>query len=776
MALEGNKRYADRGDLIKGILQTYLHKWYLFVLGLLIALTLAYLNLRYTPKLYTSEAKINILDQSEGIELSSQVFKKSFVNVEKEIEILKSYPIIEQVVKNQDLTVSFFIEGNVQTTEVNTLPVQFTKTIKNEEINYDSFRIEVTNEGFEIYRGNAEEPLLSLGFTTLGVQHDLPFELNLSNSSISPDLYGDVYIVNFTPVANATKSLKNGVQVDMIGKYTEQLSLKLTGQSTDKNERILNELIRVFDQDGINDRRQVSLRTIQFIDARFESLAEELDSLETNIKEFKQKNQFISTETGGSVEISKLSQVEEQLFELENQLMLLGILKESIENSGTSLELLPANIGVNSGNVNGLVSQYNDLVLELQKYETSAGQNNPQVVILKEELMELKSNIIASINTLEIQLAATKAQVEKKNQQVTAEVFSMPAKEKMFLDIKRQQEIKQELYIYLLQKREEAAINYAITEPTIKVVEYALSSGWPVSPNVNGVYTKAILYGLGIPFALIYLFTLLDTKLKGRADIEKITNKIPIAAELPKYKKNEQVVFLDKNNNSNYAEAFRIMTHNLNYMLPPEKTEKGHVFYVTSTIKGEGKTYVSVNLSLALSSMNKKVLLIGGDLRNPQIHNFMGWDRNVEGLSKYLYDVDFDWKKGVFKGFEQHQNHHTLLSGSIPPNPANLLTNGRLKALLDEAKEEYDYIIVDTAPTILVSDTMLTSSLADVVVYVTRANFTEKKLLNYSKELSDSGKLKNMVYVINAIDKKSHGYGYKYGYNYGYGYGYGSKS
>lgn len=777
MAQEDYKKYTDKGDVIKGIVQKYLFKWYWFALGLIITLSVAYLYLRYTPKVYRSEAKINILGQNRGIDLTSQLFQTSRVNLEKEIELLKSYPIVEKVVKNQDLTVKFLDVGNVRTVEVNNLPFGFTKTIDNEDIkSYLNYQLEVTEEGFKVYKSGSENPMVFSNFSTLGIEHDLPFELNLSNKSISPDLYGKLYTISFAPVSGVTRGLKGAIQISRLGKNTGILSLRHTSQSKAKNERILNELANVFNLDGINDRREISLRTLKFIDARFESLASELDSLETDIKEFKQDNQIVSIESGASEGMSKLTTAQEQLFELENQLMLLGLLEESLRTPTSGLNLLPANIGVSSGNVNSLVGTYNQLVLEAQKYETSAGKNNPQLVTLKEKLRDLKSNIFASIETLKTQLRATKSKVEEKNKRISAQVYSMPAKEKMFLDIKRQQEIKQELYIYLLEKREEAAVNYAITEPTIKVIERALSYGGAVSPNPKSVYTRAIIAGLGIPFALIYLFSLLDTKLKNRNDIEQITNKIPIVAELPRYKKENELVFMNPSDNSNYAEAFRIMTYNLNYILPPKQSKKGNVFYVTSTIKGEGKTYVSFNLSLAFSSLNKKVLLIGSDLRNPQIHTYLGLDKGKAGLSNYLYDIEFDWRENLIKGFDQHPHHDILLSGSIPPNPAGLLTNGRLDKLLEEAKEEYDYIIMDTAPTILVSDTMLTSSLADVTVYVTRANFTEKKLLNYAKDLSDTGKIKNMVFVINALDKKTSGYGYKYGYNYGYGYGYGAKS
>jgi len=258
---------------------------------------------------------------------------------------------------------------------------------------------------------------------------------------------------------------------------------------------------------------------------------------------------------------------------------------------------------------------------------------------------------------------------------------------------------------------------------------------------------------------------MLDTKLHGKSDIEKMVSEIPVAAEIPKIKTGDNI-FRNPNDRSVLAESFRILSSNVNYILPARDNAK--VIFCTSTIKGEGKTFVSLNLSLALSSLNKRVLLIGADLRNPQIHSYFDIEKNKAGLSNYLHDVDFNWQSALIKGFEQHPNHDILISGSLPPNPAHLLTNGRFETLLEEAKDIYDYIIVDTAPTILVTDTLLISKFADATMYVTRADFTEKNLINHSIDLHKKNKLKNMAYVVNSVGANK-----SYGYNYGYGYGYG---
>ena len=420
-----------------------------------------------------------------------------------------------------------------------------------------------------------------------------------------------------------------------------------------------------------------------------------------------------------------------------------------------------------------MVDEYNSIIQEREKLIVSSGLNNPSVKLIDSNLQGIKSNLDASISNYNNQLSLSRNRLDRRNSILNGRVSTLPTKEKLLREIERQQQIKESLYLLLLQKREEAAINLAITEPSIKIVENALSGSSPISPKTNIVYAGAFLAGLLLPFGVLYLMFMLDNKLHSKEDMEKLKINVPVIGEIPSIKKEADKVFNDPNDRSMLSESFRILSSNVNYLIPAKKDKKGKVIYCTSTIKGEGKTYVSVNLSLALSSINRKVLLIGADLRNPQIHAHINIDKQQSGLTNYLHDESVDWKDVRVKGFDKHVNHDTIISGPIPPNPAHLLTNGRFRKLIEDAKEDYDYIIVDTAPTILVTDTMLISQLADATIYIARANFTEKNLMKFSQELSESGKLKNVAYVINGVGASK---SYNYSYNYGYGYGYGSKS
>ncbi len=753
---------------IKQEILRYLRYWPWFLASLLFCIGISYIYLRYAPKVYQTTAKIKILDEGKGLELptSSFIFNRSNINLENEIEILASYGILEQVVKELNLTSVVYRVGNVQTAQIDALPYQYEQTTASDSIERSLlFKIEVTTKGFLVSDELSNIETIIPGYDSNLVTHKLPFQIKIENTEKVDLLIGEKHVLKIISEKIAVQILKFDLQVSAIGKQSDLLQLSMKNESAPRSEKILNTTVQVFNNDGISDRQLVSKRTLDFIDDRFVFLAQELDSIEVDKKDFKQDNNLVYLETDTAMSIGQQQQSEEEVFRIENQLALAKLIEDAIQSSSSTNELLPANVGIENSNVNALIQDYNVAVLDKDKLISSGGINNPTVKLLNAKLNDLKLNIDRSLMSYNEQLSLSQKQLRARNLQFRSKVSRLPQKEKLLRSIERQQKIKESLYLLLLQKREEAAINLAITEPSVKVVENALSSSLPVSPKPRMAYLVALLGGLLIPFGFLYILFMFDTKLHGKKDIEDKVSDIPVAGEIPKINKSNAIIFSNPNDRSELAESFRILSSNVNYMLP--KSEQGKVIYCTSTIKGEGKTFISLNLSLALSSLNKKVLLIGADLRNPQLHTYIKVDKNLEGLSNYLHDTDFDWKQHLLKSFEKHPNHDTLVSGSLPPNPAHLFTNGNFDALLEEAKTLYDYIIVDTAPTILVTDTLLISHLADATLYITRADFTEKNLLDYSIELNKAKKLINMAYVVNGVGSNK-----SYGYNYGYGYGY----
>lgn len=757
---------------IKQIVRQYLSHWPWFVIAVVVSMLSAYIYLRYAPRIFETYSKIKVLDESEGLELptSAFVFNRSNINLENEIEIISSYLIMERVVRELNLNTVFYEEGTIQTKQIESLPLDYNQIIKPDSISKTlSYKIQITDKGFQVINIDTDKVLKFKGHSTYTQNHNLPFNVKLNDQIPLSDIVDTSYNIVFKTVKEATLSLKNRIVVEAVGDRSDILKLSIKGESKELSEKTLNTLTTVFNNDGIKDRQLVSERTVDFIDNRFHFLAEELDSIEIDRQEFKQDNRIVDIQTDAQIGIEQRTKSEEEVFALENQLELSKLLTNSLTNQ-TESDLLPANIGIENVSINGLISDYNTAVINRDKLIRSGGENNPMVQLAIAEVQNLKSSIDRSLKAYSAQVTASLNQLKTKNRRLAGRVSQIPEQERLFKAIDRQQKIKESLYLLLLQKREEAAINLAITEPSIKEVELALSSMRPISPKPTIVYAGALLAGLLIPFGVLYLIFMLDTKLHSKDDIAEVTTQIPVIGEIPDLRKKKNIIFNDPNDRSPLAESFRILSSNVDYVLPVKEGEKGKIIYCTSTIKGEGKTYVSLNLSLALSSINKKVLLIGADLRNPQIHTHISEDKQKPGLSNYLHDVDYNWQDALISGFDKHPNHRIILSGSIPPNPAHLLTNGRFKKLIEEAREIYDYVVVDTAPTILVTDTMLISQLADVTIYITRANYTEKNLLKFSKDLSESGKLKNMAYVINSVGaSKSQGYGYNYGYNYGYG-------
>lgn len=768
--------YEDVPVDLKKEFSRYLNYWPWFLVIVFITLSSTYFYIKYAPRIYESSAKIKILDEQEGLSLPTEgfFFNRSTINLTNEIEILKSYIVLEKIVKRLNLTTNFYEVGTIQTRQLHRLPFYFEESkLKNKQLDKRfSFTIEVFKNMFLVTNNKTQEALSIANHDSFNMVHDLPFNIDTRDVLDIKDVENKKYVVNIEPIKNTIASLKASIKIAPVGDNSDLLQIKTKGESVKRSEAIINTLIEVFNEDGITDRQLVSERTMSFIDERFVFLAEELDSIEINYQDYKEDNNLVDIASDASIGIEQRTKADSELFKLENQIELVAVLSRNL-NESPEVDLLPANIGVGSDNLNQLISNFNTAVIDRDKLLISSGENNPAVQLASSALIELKLNLQRFLQNYSTQLKISKGQLEDRLLEFSGKISELPKQERLLKGIVRQQQIKESLYLLLLQKREEAAINLAITEPSIKVVEYALTSFNPISPKVNVIYAGAVLAGLLLPFSFLYLMFLLDTKVHTRDDIEKVTTNIPILAEIPEIKKKGSLLFTNPNATSVLAESFRILSANVDYVLPKNDEIGGKVIFSTSTIKGEGKTFVSLNLSLALASLNKKVLLIGADMRNPQIHTYFGTSKNQLGLSSYLNDASANWKELLMTGFDKHPKHYTMLSGAIPPNPAHLLTNGRFEQLLAESRTQFDYIIVDTAPTILVTDTLLISKFADVTLFLTKANYTDKKLLKFSKELSESGKIKNMAYVMNSVGAgKSYSYGYGYGYNYGYSYGY----
>lgn len=757
---------------IKEEIFKYLAFLHWIVLGVIVALTIAFFYLRYAPESYQASNVIKILDNNNsGFKMPSDAmsfFSRSKVNLENETEVLQSSLLMERVVADLDLQNTYYTLGKIKETEVGPTAPFYIQWHGSETV-VDKIRatieVELTSKGYYL-SGQSDLKLYGKPYS----YKNTSFTLVLKPTVTLP-IDGN-YKIRKVKKEVAVQAVKSLVTVTPVGKQSELLCLTVTANNAQKAADIANKLAEVFDQDGIRDRQLVHKKTIDFVNERFGFLFRELDSIENNKANYKQGQRIADFAADAGALLATKSGTNMELNQAKTQMVLSEILIETLSKAPQE-ELLPANIGLEQVEVAALIDKYNDLILKQQKLLKSVGENDPSVLALRSAQVDLKNNIKASLSTYKKVLQSKVSAVSQISNNQTKQYAALPFQEKAIRSIERQQEIKETLYIILLQKREEAAVNLAITNPSIKMVDLAKASDVPVSPKKAIIYLVAFLFGVGIPLGLLYLYFLLDTKIHNKNDVTAVVKDIPVIAEIPHIAESSKLVqYLDR---SVLSEAFRMLRTNLNFLL--KDPQSSQVLFTTSTIKGEGKTFVSMNLAITLSALGKRVVLVGADLRNPQLHKMLQISKHQKGVTNYLHDTVTTVDDIIQNGVQYNLKCDLIFSGAIPPNPAELLSNGRFELLLEELKKVYDIVVVDTAPTLLVTDTSLIANLSDVIVFVIRANHTEKNLLHFINELKAHGKIKNAGIVLNNVGEQK-GYGYKYGYsysykyNYGYGYGY----
>ena len=758
---------------IKAELLKYIRFWPWFVLTAIFSLSSAFLILRYSDTIYNTQAKIKIIDDQEAksVELDiASFFKNSVINLENEMALFTSYRLLEKVVESLDLNVSYFQTGTINTQQKFNAPFKVNYKSSEAQKKILEFSIEITNNGYLITNTETLKSINSEGFTYEGSDDEFPIKISPVENADFKTLVNPSYQITLNTVKESTIYLKEFISIVPEGDDSDLLVISLDYINGLQAESILNTLIKVYEADGIRDRQEVSKQTIAFIDERFGYLLSDLDSIEIGKQKYKQANNISFIEADAGLSIQKRSLKQEALFAIETQLLLSEVLKNSLVTTD-GLQLLPANIGIESTTINKLVGDYNSSLLAYEKLKTSAGINNPTVSLLEANTKDLKNNISRSITGYVEQLNTTLAQNTTAQEKANTRFSSLPEQEKALRKIERQQTLKENLYLLLLQKREEAAISYAVTVSNVKVIDYAITNPIPIAPKKKIIYLGALLIGLLIPFGILYLKFLLSNKIRGLNDLKKLIKDTPILVEVP-------LVSMGKTETTTeIQEVFRTLIQNLLF-ISPKKTDEGTSILVTSSVKGEGKTFIAYNLAKGLAKNKKKVLLLGADVRNPKMHQYLNVAKTNKGFVDYIADDSIDYKPLIKTTEKESSNFDILISGSIPPNPSVILEDPRFEGLLEKLKASYDFIVVDSAPTLLVSDTLAFAPLMDTSLFVVRSEFTEQQIIQFSQSLIADKKIKNAAYILNGIDfaNNSYSYGYGYSYNYGYGYGYGDIS
>lgn len=756
---------------IREELDKYLFYWRWFVFSVLLSFVLGYVYLRYTTPIYSASTTVLVKDDKKG-GLASEfsglseigLLGKSKSNVDNEIEILKSRTLIKKTIKDLRLNYTYIREGIVKTGEVYKeadVIIDFTTTIDEEKIRTKTVKIEgISSTKFNLFGSDGKSmgtfnynQTISLEDGKLTVVKNPRIESSKRSNEFS--LVCIIY-----PVHRVVPKYTRGLSVALVGKNTSVLQLTFQDPVPQRAEDFLNALVTLYNNDAIADKNLVSEKTSDFIANRLQLITEELTVVEKDVESFKKSNNLTDIPSESVMYLENSSMYEKSIIDTQIQQNVIASIINFFKNS-TTTDLIPANLITGESDANGLIEQYNKLVLDRNRVSKGATNLNPVVANLDQQIKSLKVNVSQSLMRLQSNLEIKRRNLNNQDNLLSGKKKAVPTLERKFRVIDRQQKVKEELYLYLLQKREETALSLAATENNAKVIDVAEASNIPVSPKRASVFLMAFVFGLLLPFIVIYIKDLLNTKIKTRLELDKRL-QIPFLGDIPRSESHEEM--MNTNSRSSSAEAIRIVRTNLEFMLSKVAPGKAKTIFVTSTIPGEGKTFVSVNVAGTIALSGKKVLLIGLDVRNPKLAEYL--PINPKGVTNYLSgkEVDLD---SLITPLKNYKNFDVLSSGIIPPNPVELLMDDRITKMFDELKSRYDYIIVDTAPVSLVTDTILVANNADAFIYVVRANYLDRRMLRIPEMFYNEKKLPNMSMVLNDTKLTNKGYGYGYGYGYG---------
>ena len=757
---------------IKEVLRPYFRRFYWFIISAAICLILSYLYLKTKTTVYEVSASVLIKDAKSNP--GSQDFaalrdisgfgKIGSNGVENEMELLKSKKMMRKVVQNLHLESTVYQKGKFKNTELygKTSPIMVQVINEKPDTKYYKEPIELKISGNNITLSNKELAPLKTTFDKTISLRFANIIITKNKGYVAPKEATNDFLLNIASETQVTDSFQSNLKAALMNKDVTVIKMTMNYPEVNKAKDILNTLIRVYNNDAIEDKNSESKKTAEFIEERIRIIGNELGEVESRKERFKESNRITDLETEAKLGLQSSAEARGKLLEVDSQLEITNALLGYVNKQGTTA-VLPGNVGLDNASATSNISAYNQLVLEKNRLLENATPQNPLVIDLTKQINSMRNSVVESLAKNRSALQVAKGNYETENKTIVGQISKIPSQEKTFREIERQQQIKENLYLLLLQKREETAVSLAVTAPKARVVDEAYVNPIPVAPKGSIVLLMGLMAGMLIPFIVIYLIRLFDDKVKDKKDLDKLSHGKTLLGEIPSLDRGQSELVM-ANDLTPMAEAFRIVITNMNFMLP--KKEKGKVVYVTSTVKGEGKTFVSVNLALTLASPKHKVIIIGADIRNPQLQRYNPSRKGLDGLTEYLYNDDEKIEDIIhISSFNKYCD--VIYSGSIPPNPADLLSNGRFEILIDQLKLIYEYVIVDTAPLMLVTDTFLNADLADATLYVTRSGFTEKSLIDFANKQINSKRIRNAAFILNDVSKDNLGYGNKYGYGYG---------
>ena len=812
--IEGNiniNNFEEEGGFdIKSILMKLLFNWKWIIASIIVCLCGAYIHLQKQTPVYRIQATVMINDEQKGsFQNQMQTLQQDFGimsttgGLDNELEVLRSKSVIKQAVLDLELYTRYSIDNGF---------FKPTSTL------YGAYPIKVALNGDDLERLNTaatftitqpDETSCAISYHRYDKEKgeiveikeeikSLPCTLNthigrlvLTKGELPALAPTKELIVTIIPPIVAAKSCLGALSIAPTSKTTSVANISYLDVNKRRGVDFVNQLIIAYNRENNNDKNFVALKTEEFIGRRLEKVAAELDEAEEQMAQYKRSAGLTNLSSDAQRVMQGSSEYEKQHAEIVTQMKLISFLHDYVNNPQNKLQPIPANVGLTDQSLTALIERYNELVVERSNLLRTASESNPTVIEITAIADLMASTIKASIGTLQSSFEIRKKDFERQAKKYDSKLDNAPTQEKILAGYERQLEVKSGLYMMLLQKREENSIALAATADNAKIIDAALANDAPVSPNRRMIWLIALAIGTAFPIAIIYLLELFRYKIEGRNDLEKLT-KLPVLGDVPVSngtKNGTHNIVVSENSNDLMAETFRGIRTNLQFILDsPDKK----IIQFTSSTAGEGKTFVSSNLAVSMALLGKKVLLVGLDIRKPRLAEMFDLADRRKGITLFL-SGDANNRTGLFEQIMPsgvNENLDILPAGIIPPNPAELLSRKNLDRAMDYLKEVYDYIILDTAPVGLVTDTLIISRVTDATVYICRADYTPKSNMELVNSLYKEGKLKNLSIVLNGIDMSKKKYGYYYGYGkygkygrYGYGkygrygqYGYGQST
>ncbi|SJZ99279.1 GumC family protein [Sediminibacterium ginsengisoli] len=762
----------ERKMTVKEIFFKYFSYFSFFILSVIICLGAAVLYVRYKVPVYTASAQMFVKNDerrggsvrgSGSNDLIDAAMGGSRVNLDNEIELIKAKNIITRAVVQGGLNMRYFNKGKIRTSELYaSLPFKCTLVSKKDSSSGFLLTLSnLTDAGADL---NIGKEVSNSGKRK--IEWGIPFYCNdayvILNKNQGVAFNNETpYQIRWEPAANTASEIAGSLGVAPLSQRTTIIVLSLRGSSPERCAEILNNIIQAYKTVNLEEKNRIAGNTIQFIDQRLAIVTQELGGVETNLKEFKTANKFISATNQLQQFMEDYSATDKTILDLEIRKQVIGSIEDFINNPANADRIIPSNLGVDDGTLTALIVKYNELILRKERETPMQAPSSLVIADINNQLGETRTAIRNGVSLIRRRLQDELNNFKTRSSRFQSELIEMPAREKVLKEISRQQSIKEGLYLYLMQKREETAITSSSTISNYEQIDKAVFSYAPIEPDARRIKLFALVLGVLLPFGIIYLKDIMNDKVITRDDITKKTDT-PVVGEIG-HSKDMQTLVVAHKSRSIISEQFRIIRTNLQFLLGNNKT-----LLITSSVSGEGKSFVSLNLAAVMAISGKRVALLEFDLRKPRIINQIGVERKNKGISNYLAGQAVDIND-LYYTLDDYPSLHIYGCGPIPPNPAELMLGSYMRPFFDALYANYDIIIIDSAPVGLVSDSFTLHDYAQATIYVVRQRYTLKKQLEFVDEIYRTQKLRNLGLVINDVMVGDR-YGY-YGFGNGYGYG-----